>query len=98
VPEIVGNRDIGVGAQQELADGDFAIACAAFAVAETGSVLLSESELHVNALAYELCLVSQHRMHDNPEAASQSDSRFAHRWRGLRLRSLWPLLLRCLWP
>jgi len=28
---------------------------------------------------YELCLVSQHRMHDNPEAARQSDSRFAHR-------------------
>jgi hypothetical protein len=52
VPEIVGNRDIGVGAPQELADVDFAIVCAAFAVAETGSVLLSESELHVNALAY----------------------------------------------
>jgi hypothetical protein len=28
---------------------------------------------------YELCPVSQHRMHDDPEAARQSDSRFAHR-------------------
>jgi L-lactate dehydrogenase complex protein LldG len=52
VPEIAGNRDIGVGAPQELADVDFAIVRAAFAVAETGSVLLGDSELHVNALAY----------------------------------------------
>jgi L-lactate dehydrogenase complex protein LldG len=52
VPEIGGNRDIGVGAPQELADVDFAIVRAGFAVAETGSVLFSESELHVNALAY----------------------------------------------
>lgn len=52
VPEIAGNRDIGVGAPQELADVDFAIVRAVFAVAETGSVLLGNSELHVNALAY----------------------------------------------
>jgi L-lactate dehydrogenase complex protein LldG len=53
VPEVVGNRDIGgIRAPQELADVDFAIVRAAFAVAETGSVLLSDSELHVNALAY----------------------------------------------
>ena len=53
VPEIAGNRDIaGIRAPHELADVDFAIVRAAFAVAETGSVLLSESELHVNALAY----------------------------------------------
>jgi L-lactate dehydrogenase complex protein LldG len=53
VPEIAGNRDVAsVRAPQELADVDFAIVRAAFAVAETGSVLLSESELHVNALAY----------------------------------------------
>src|SRR5262245_41799683 len=39
VPEITGNRDIGrIGAPQELADVDFAIVRAAFAVAETGSV------------------------------------------------------------
>jgi len=53
VPEIAGNRDIaGVGATQDLADVDFAIVRAAFAVAETGSVLLSDADLHVNAVAY----------------------------------------------
>jgi L-lactate dehydrogenase complex protein LldG len=53
VPEIAGNRDIAsVRAPQELADVDFGIVRAAFAVAETGSVLLGDSELHVNALAY----------------------------------------------
>jgi len=53
VPEIAGNRDIaGVDRPQDLADVDIAIVRAAFAVAETGSVLLSEAELHVNALAY----------------------------------------------
>jgi L-lactate dehydrogenase complex protein LldG len=50
VPEIVGNRDIaGVRAPQDLADVDFAIVRAAFAVAETGSVLLGERELRLNA-------------------------------------------------
>jgi L-lactate dehydrogenase complex protein LldG len=53
VPEIAGNRDItGVRTPQELNDLDFAIVRAAFAVAETGSVLLSDSELKVNAVAY----------------------------------------------
>jgi L-lactate dehydrogenase complex protein LldG len=53
VPEIAGNRDIArVGAPQELADVDFAIVRASFGVAETGSVLLSEAELRVNAVAY----------------------------------------------
>ena|SRR5271154_6004708 len=53
VPEIAGNRDIaGVGVPQDLADVDFAIVRASFAVAETGSVLLSEADLHVNAVAY----------------------------------------------
>jgi L-lactate dehydrogenase complex protein LldG len=53
VPEIAGNRDIiGVGVPQELADVDLAIVRASFAVAETGSVLLSEADLHVNAVAY----------------------------------------------
>jgi L-lactate dehydrogenase complex protein LldG len=52
-PEIAGNRDIStVKATQELADVDFSIVRASFAVAETGSVLLSESELRVNAVAY----------------------------------------------
>jgi L-lactate dehydrogenase complex protein LldG len=53
VPEIAGNRDIAaVGTTQGLADVDFAIVRASFGVAETGSVLLSETDLHVNAVAY----------------------------------------------
>jgi L-lactate dehydrogenase complex protein LldG len=53
VPEIAGNRDIAsVVATQDLADVDFAIVRADFAVAETGSVLLSDQELGVNAVAY----------------------------------------------
>ena len=53
VPEIAGNRDIaGIGAPRDLADVDFAIVRASFAVAETGSVLLSETDLRVNAVAY----------------------------------------------
>jgi L-lactate dehydrogenase complex protein LldG len=53
VPEIAGNRDIAsVGATQDLADVDFAVVRATFAVAETGSVLLSDADLHVNAVAY----------------------------------------------
>jgi L-lactate dehydrogenase complex protein LldG len=53
VPEITGNRDIaGVGVPQDLADVDLAIVRASFAVAETGSVLLSDAELRVNAVAY----------------------------------------------
>ena len=53
VPEIRGNRDIAtIGTPQELADVDYAIVRASFAVAETGSVLLSEADLHVNAVAY----------------------------------------------
>jgi L-lactate dehydrogenase complex protein LldG len=53
VPEIAGNRDIAaVRAPQDLADVDVAIVRAAFAVAETGSVLLCDRELRVNAVAY----------------------------------------------
>jgi L-lactate dehydrogenase complex protein LldG len=53
VPEITGNRDIaGMGASRDLADVDFAIVRASFAVAETGSVLLSDAELQDNAVAY----------------------------------------------
>ena len=52
VPEIAGNRDItGIGAPQDLADVDFAIIRASYAVAETGSVLLSDADLRVNAIA-----------------------------------------------
>jgi len=53
VPEIAGNRDIAsVKEPQDLADVDFAIVRASFAVAETGSVLLSDADLSVNAVAY----------------------------------------------
>jgi L-lactate dehydrogenase complex protein LldG len=53
VPEITGNRDIATVARPEdLADVDIAIVRAAFAVAETGSVLLTDADLHVNAVAY----------------------------------------------
>jgi len=53
VPEIAGNRDIaGIKATQDLTDVDFAIVRASFAVAETGSVLLSDADLRVNAVAY----------------------------------------------
>jgi len=53
VPEVEGNRDIAeVDAPKELADVDVAIVRAAFAVAETGSVLLHDASLHVNAVAY----------------------------------------------
>jgi L-lactate dehydrogenase complex protein LldG len=53
VPEIAGNRDIAaIGQPRELADVDIAIVRASFGVAETGSVLLSDAGLHVNAVAY----------------------------------------------
>jgi L-lactate dehydrogenase complex protein LldG len=53
VPEIAGNKDIaGVTTPGDLADVDFAIVRASFAVAETGSVLLSDADLSVNAVAY----------------------------------------------
>jgi len=53
VPEIAGTRNIGeVRETQELADVDFGIVRASFAVAETGSVLLSDADLGVNAVAY----------------------------------------------
>ena len=53
VPEIAGNRDIAtVKATQDLADVDFAIVRASFGVAETGSLLLSDADLAINAVAY----------------------------------------------
>jgi L-lactate dehydrogenase complex protein LldG len=53
VPDIVGNRDIVTTSNpQDLADVDFAIVRASFGVAETGSVLLSDADLQVNAVAY----------------------------------------------
>jgi len=53
VPEIAGNRAIAaVQRPQDLSDVDVAIVRAAFGVAETGSVLLTEAELQVNGIAY----------------------------------------------
>jgi len=53
VPEIASNRDIAsLSKPQDLADVDFAIVRASFGVAETGSVLLSDADLQVNAMAY----------------------------------------------
>ena len=53
VPEFTGNRRIeDVRIPHDLADVDFAIVRASFAVAETGSVLLTEAELGTNAVAY----------------------------------------------
>jgi L-lactate dehydrogenase complex protein LldG len=52
VPEIAGNRGVAaIKAPQELADVDFAIVRASFGVAETGLLLLTDADLHINALA-----------------------------------------------
>jgi L-lactate dehydrogenase complex protein LldG len=52
-PEVVGNKPIGdVREPRDLDDVDVGVVRAAFGVAETGSVFLSERELVVNALAY----------------------------------------------
>jgi len=53
VPEVAGNRDVGAVAHpRDLADVDVAVVRAAFAVAETGSVLLVDDGLVTNAVAY----------------------------------------------
>jgi len=55
--EVTGNRALGdVKAPADLADVDVGIVRAAFGVAETGSVWLTEDELGINALAF----LSQH--------------------------------------
>ncbi len=52
-PEVHGTRDIGlVGQPAELEDVDVGVVRAAFGVAETGSVWLSEREYRVNALGF----------------------------------------------
>jgi L-lactate dehydrogenase complex protein LldG len=52
-PEIAGNRNIdGVSAPQVVADVDVAVVRTSFAVVETGSVLLSDADVKVNALAF----------------------------------------------
>lgn len=52
-PEVPGNRDLAaVIRPQEVNDVDVAVVRAAFGIAETGSVLFTEEELIVNAVAY----------------------------------------------
>jgi L-lactate dehydrogenase complex protein LldG len=52
-PEVRGSRTLdGIGSPDGLADVDVGIVRAAFGVAETGSIWLSEAELQVNTLAY----------------------------------------------
>ena len=56
-PEVSGNRTLGeVKAPNDLDDVDVGVVRAAFGVAETGSVWLTEAELGINALAF----LSQH--------------------------------------
>jgi L-lactate dehydrogenase complex protein LldG len=52
-PEVRGNRPVGgIGRPAELADVDVGVVRAAFGVAETGSLWLSERELGINALGF----------------------------------------------
>jgi len=52
-PEIQGNRPLSdVKVPQDLADVDIGVVRAAFAVAETGSVCLTEGNFGINALGY----------------------------------------------
>lgn len=56
-PEVRGNRALSdVREARELSDVDVGVVRAAFGVAETGSVFLSEADLGINALGY----LSQH--------------------------------------
>ncbi len=53
VPELIGNRDLrSVRAPQEVEDVDVAVVRAVFGIAETGSVLFTQDQLIVNAVAY----------------------------------------------
>lgn len=53
VPEVAGNRIIGPDTKPaDLADVDYGVVRAAFAVAETGSVCLTDEYLGVNTLGY----------------------------------------------
>jgi L-lactate dehydrogenase complex protein LldG len=53
VPELTGNRDLrAIRYPQEVEDVDVAVIRAVFGIAETGSVLFTQDELIVNAVAY----------------------------------------------
>lgn len=52
-PEVTGNRELSsIRAPRDLADVDIGVVRAAFGVAETGSVCLTEHSLGVNSLGY----------------------------------------------
>lgn len=53
VPELAGNRDLlAVARPQDVNDVDVAVVRAVFGIAETGSVLFTQDQLIVNAVAY----------------------------------------------
>jgi L-lactate dehydrogenase complex protein LldG len=53
IPEVLGNRPLSsIHSPRELADVDIGVVRAAFAVAETGSVCLTQYSLGVNSLGY----------------------------------------------
>lgn len=53
VPEVAGSKQLkNIQQPSELEDVDVAVVRPAFAIAETGSIYLSEAELRVNALGY----------------------------------------------
>jgi L-lactate dehydrogenase complex protein LldG len=84
VPEFTGNRSIAdVRTPQDLADVDFAIVRASFAVAETGSVLLTEANLEMNAVAY----LAQHLIVLLDPAEIITNMHHAYRRREFRERS-----------
>ena len=78
-PEVHGTRDASlVGNPAELEDVDVGVVRAAFGVAETGSVWLSEREFIVNALGF----LSQHLVVLLDPAAIVPDLHHAYRQRG----------------
>jgi L-lactate dehydrogenase complex protein LldG len=85
-PEFAGNRPLEAATQpHELEDVDVGVVRAAFGVAETGSVLLTEAELKVEAIAF----LPQHlvvlldparivaTLHDGYRAAAFAQARYA---------------------
>jgi L-lactate dehydrogenase complex protein LldG len=88
-PEIAGNRPLGkIVLPQELEDVDVGVVRAAFGVAETGSVWLSERELKVNALGF----LSQHLVVLLDPAAIVPNLHHAYRNRGF-LRAAYAILM-----
>ena len=80
-PEVEGTRSIGaVREPRELEDVDVGVVRAAFGVAETGSVWLSERELGVNAIAF----LSQHLVVLLDPQAIVADLHEAYRAPGFR--------------